>query len=306
MQNEGIYDEIGDRWSQVFADMRCAPQPRDRFAAVLQEVEANVRSATMTAFQPNIAIFEFGLEFISYVHIVLSSKDAPGPSSGRVRAAWALTGAAISFGASIRSLVISGHDTPARALLRTYVEALFLCIAVLYDQNLADAYVAAESDEQVKNFWHTKASPKNLHKKIIDIEKQFGLEQQEMDEMKNYRIHEYEALSQSSHLSYAVSVMTIFAEEITKKDHYTFGSFGAASSGLHRTIHYAMVTTWYFSVMTRSVLLGKEGEKFAILLDKEDEWQQKMWASSQVLSELVLKYYTGDTGCNSSNIELSE
>src|SRR5436190_100400 len=133
---------------------------------------------------------------------MLSSKQGLGPLNSDVRAPWALVGSAVSFGLSIRSLTLSGFDTPARALLRTYVETLLLCIAVLHDQSLAKAYVAAEADAEVKNFWHSVASPKRLHDRIIAVERKLGLDDEAIDGMTKWRREEYEILSQSSHLSF--------------------------------------------------------------------------------------------------------
>ena len=123
----------------------------------------------------------------------------------------ALDGAAVSFGLSLRTLCLSGFDTPARALLRSYVDALLLCLAVLHDDDLAQAYIDAQDDAQVKTFWHKRASPKNLHNLIIQIEKITGFDQETIAAMTEYRRGEYEILSQSAHLSYTVSCLTSMA-----------------------------------------------------------------------------------------------
>ncbi|WP_207621435.1 hypothetical protein [Chelativorans oligotrophicus] len=286
-----IYDEIEERWCAIYADMHRDPLPRDGFNELLLEAETLARAATTTAFQPHLAIFEFGLEFLSYVHIALSSADEPGPSNEHTRAAWALTGAAVSFGVSIRSLVISGLDTPARALLRTYVETLFLCIAVLHDRALGEAYVAADSDPRIKDFWHSTASPKRLHERIIAIEKKIGLDKDLVDMMTTWRREEYEILSQSSHLSYLAAVLTALSHKLDDEKVVAPALFGVASAHSPRTIFYAAATTWYFSRLSNPVLLGKREGECAIVLDKENEWHQRMVAARDTLSNVMLKHW---------------
>src|SRR6266404_2106578 len=134
-----IYDEIEQHWRAVYADMHCKPSFRGGFDKLLLEIEAETHSKTADGLQPKLAIFEFGLEWLSYVHIALSSNEGPGPKNDDARASWALIGSAVSFGLSIRRLSLSGFDTPAKALLRTFVEVLFLCIAVLHDRSLGKA-----------------------------------------------------------------------------------------------------------------------------------------------------------------------
>lgn len=124
--------------------------------------------------------------------------------------------------------------------------------------------------------------------------------------MTEYRRNEYDVLSQFSHLSYIAAGMASLVEEIKNEGHCAVGVFGAASTHSYRTVHYAMFTTWYFSRMINPVILGKETGKYVILLNRDDEWHQKMWVASKVLSEIMLEHSSENTGCNSSQIGVSE
>lgn len=301
-----IYEEIEERWRTTYADMHRIPSPRDGFDKLLQEAETEARAITTTALQPHLAIFEFGLEFLSYVHIALSSNNQIGPSDEDTRAAWALTGSAVSFGVSIRSLVISGLDTPARALLRTYVEALLLCVAILHDPALGKAYVAADTDTQIKNFWHSVASPKRLHERIIAIERKIGFGQEIIDSMTRWRLEEYEILSQSSHLSYRAAALTTLSQKLEDREAIAPALFGLASAYSPRTVHYAAATAWYFSRLSNPVLLGKRTGECVIVLDKENEWHQRMVAARDTLSDIMIKYWTTETGPSGRNEGQSE
>ena len=85
-----IYNEIEERWRVIYADMHRDPAPRSGFDKLLLEAEAEARQKTTDGLQPPLAILEFGLEFLSYIHIALSSKKGIGPKSPDVRAPWAL------------------------------------------------------------------------------------------------------------------------------------------------------------------------------------------------------------------------
>jgi hypothetical protein len=287
--DRNIYDEIEVSWRAVYSDMRRKPALRDGFREELLNAEAEARSKTKDGLQPSLGIFEFGLEWLTYVHIALSSEKG-GPAHD-ARAAWALIGAAVSFGLSIRSLCMNGFDTPARALLRTYVEALFLCIALLHDRSLAKAYVAAETDAQVKNFWHTSVSPKNLHDRIIRIEKDIGVDGEDVQAMTAWRREEYEILSQSSHLSYLAACLTAVCPKLGEGETCAVGILGVASDLSLRTIEYAGKSTWYFSRVSYNRLLGEDPNKSLIVLDKENEWHQTMFAGRETLSTVALKHW---------------
>jgi hypothetical protein len=185
---------------------------------------------------------------------------------------------------------MSGFDTPARALLRTYVETLFLCIAVLHDRSLATAFVTAESDEEVKTFWHTSASPKRLHERIIAVERKTGFDQNTVQTMTAWRREEYEILSQSSHLSFFAAVMTTIAPPLGESG-YVPSFMGLTSKHLPRTLFYAAATTWYFSRMSHSKILGYDPAESLVVLDKENEWHQRFIAGRDTLSEVVLTHW---------------
>jgi len=267
-----VYDEIEERWRAVFADMHRDPPPRDDFRELLLKAEVEARSKTAVGLQPQLGIFEFGLEWLAYVHVALTSKDGLGPASKDASAAWALIGAAVSFGVSIRSLCMSGFDTPGRALLRTYVETLFLCIALLHDRSLARAYVSADGDTQVKNFWHKSASPKNLHERIIAIEKRIGFDDEMIQSLTRWRLEEYEILSQSSHLSYLAAAFTAVCPKLGDGETCAPAILGLASELSVRTISYAASSTWYFSRMSNDRLLCRDSYQSLIVLDAENEW----------------------------------
>ncbi|MDH2402218.1 hypothetical protein QCM77_19975 [Bradyrhizobium sp. SSUT18] len=287
-----IYEEIEGAWAAAYRDIQLSQDERGTFTEFLVDEEEQARTKAVVDLQPWLAILELGIEWLSYVHVALTNglKDESGHS--RYRATWALVGSAVSFGLSIRLLCISGFDTPARALSRSYTEALLLCLAVLDDPKMADAFVTSETDDQVKTFWHSIASPKNLHKKIIEIERKSGLSPAEIDSMTSWRREEYEVLSQSSHLSYTASVLTSRTQPLGEaEEKLAIGIWGMASEWSHRTVFYAAATTWYFSRYSYPHLIGQQPSEGLLTFDRGDEWQRKIVLGRDVLDGLVSRHW---------------
>ncbi len=126
-----IYLEIDRAWASAYDSIERSPDDRDVFTDFISDLEKQSRTVATVELQPWLAIFEFGLEWLSFVHVALTNSldDRKAVMGDRYLATWSLIGSAVSFGLSIRLLCISGFDTPAKALLRTYTEALFLCLA---------------------------------------------------------------------------------------------------------------------------------------------------------------------------------
>jgi hypothetical protein len=290
-----IYEEIERAWNEAYVDIKRSPDERGSFTEFISDQEKEARTKAIVDLQPWLAIFELGIEWLSYVHVALTEGLDKNSEEDRSRclAAWALVGAAVSFGLSIRLLCVSGFDTPAKALLRTYTEALLLCLAALDDKQLAKAFKNSETDEQVKNFWHSMASPRKLHQRIIEMERKLGLPAEDIEHLTQWRREEYEILSQSSHLSYTAAVFTCRWQPLGEgEEKWHIGVWGMASEASHRTISYAGRMTWYFSRLCYVSLLGRERSDDALLiLDREDEWQRKIVLGRDVLDGIATAHW---------------
>jgi hypothetical protein len=289
-----IYEEIESAWTKAYENIKLSPDERGTFTEFISDEEKKARTQATVDLQPWLAIFELGIEWLSYVHVALSNdlKNNSGDSRYRYLATWALVGSAVSFGLSIRLLCISGFDTPARALLRSYTETLLLCLAVLNDEQMAKAFVNSKTDEEVKNFWHSMASPKNLHKRIIEIERKSGLSEADIHSMMSWRREECEILSQSSHLSYEASVVTSRTHPLGESEEkLEVGIWGVASEASHRTIFYAAATTWHFSRYSYPHLIGRQSSDGLLIFDRTDEWQRKIVLGRNVLADLVSAHW---------------
>jgi hypothetical protein len=282
-----IYDDINSYWRATHKKMEIEAHDWGGFFEFLSESESTTVSKTVEGLQPALAILELGIEWLSYVHVALTSEKGHFACSENARVPWALVGAAVSFGLSIRQLSLLGLDTPARALLRTYVETLLLCIVALHDTSVCKAYMDAEADSDVKNFWHRIASPKNLHERVMRIEREKGIEEGAISDWKNWRRQEYEVLSQSSHLSYVAAFLTSVCPTLDDEERFVPGLFGQPNGNSLRTVAYAAATTWYFTRMSGSKILSKKD--CLLVLDAKNEWHQRIFISGEVLSTVFLE-----------------
>lgn len=288
-----IETEIDELWVEHHADACRVAEPRSEFRELRSNLWEKNQTLGQEHLQPWVSIFELGLEWLAYVHLALNNDDDIGPRKPEYRVPWALVGAASSFGWSLRHACLLGFDTPARALLRTYVESLFLCLAVLNDKKLGEMYSQADTDSKVVSFWHTVASPKKLHHRIIEIEKSAGLDPGMISDLTEWRRGEYEVMSQSSHLSYLASAMTCLPISAENKEEHRIGIFGRASANSSRTLSYAALTTWYFSRLSFGKLLGhSDSDDSLLILNKEDENHRSIVIGREVLSEITTKYWS--------------
>ena len=289
-----IYQEIERAWTTAYDGIERLPDERGVFNEFISGVEEESRTTAIVELQPWLAIFELGIEWLSYVHVALTNSldDRKGVMGDRYLAAWSLAGSAVSFGLSTRLMCISGFDTPAKALLRTYAEALLLCLAILNDKAMAKVFVSSDDDADIKNFWHSMASPKNLHMRIMEIEKNSGLSTKDVESMMAWRRQEYEILSQSSHLSYPASVFTSRTVALGQGDDVArIAVWGQASESSKRTMFYASATTWHFSRYCYQYLIGRKPTEALLVLDKNDEWQRKIVLGRDVLAHLVSAHW---------------
>ena len=121
-----IYEEIESGWAKAYENIRLSEDERGSFTEFISDEEGQARTKAIVDLQPWLAIFELGIEWLSYVHVALTNDLERKSGDSRYRATWALVGSAVSFGLSIRLLCISGFDTPAKALLQLHRSAFAL------------------------------------------------------------------------------------------------------------------------------------------------------------------------------------
>jgi hypothetical protein len=239
---------------------------------------------------PWLPVYELAVQWLANVSIALSSQDDRViPTDKSLHVPWALLGSAAHYSVAIRQLTALGFDSPARAQLRTLVESLLLCLASLDDQSLAEEFQAATTDKEIKNFWHTRVSPKNLHLRVMNAERRFGLPDDWIRTISRWRTEEHAVFSEAVHLSYVAAVVTVLSPDPGLGDEARYGVLGKLTSNSERTLSYGARTIWHFCILGGSYLFDEIGDRKPIFsLDQNNPLHQALIVTRHVLMEAVL------------------
>ena len=92
-----IYEEIESGWAKAYENIRLSEDERGSFTEFISDEEGQARTKAIVDLQPWLAIFELGIEWLSYVHVALTNDLERKSGDSRYRATWALVGSAVSL-----------------------------------------------------------------------------------------------------------------------------------------------------------------------------------------------------------------
>lgn len=159
------------------------------------------------------------------------------------------------------------------------------------DEDLAEEFTNAQDDTAVKDFWHTSASPKKLHARIMELGKASGFNDVDVEGLTAFRRQEYEILSQSSHLSFVGAVLTVHTPKLGEPEAIQRGPLGGANDFSIRTLQYAIFATWHFCRFAYGEIVTKD-ELGLVRHDAKDEWHVRLFVGREVFSDIVMKYWS--------------
>src|SRR6202047_804139 len=99
-----IYAEIEREWVAHYQMMPCETPSRAEFSELCAARETKNRGQTSVGLQPWLGIFEFGVEWLTCIHVALDTENSVNQQRPCHRVAWALVGSAVSFGLALRNL----------------------------------------------------------------------------------------------------------------------------------------------------------------------------------------------------------
>ena len=102
-----LQDELDQYWDKYYEDSGWAPDPRSKFRGIRNTISEQSKDAADEHYERWRSIFEFGIEWLSYVHLALSKDEEAFPRNDESRASWALIGAATNFACSVRDTCIA-------------------------------------------------------------------------------------------------------------------------------------------------------------------------------------------------------
>lgn len=141
-----------------------------KFLNLINEREKEVRKEAMKNLEPWISIFNEGIQWLVQLHIALSlARSGSFEKDKDILVPFALVGSACVHCVGIRKLILSGLDASARVLLRTLIETLNICIAVIDNIELSNNFRAAQDFSEAKKFWNRELTTRKLNKILAQI-----------------------------------------------------------------------------------------------------------------------------------------
>lgn len=291
---DSLKETIDELWGRIPREHGHPPVQQLDLDEFLPEHVAEEAARARRHLEPWITLSGHCLVWVSHLRICLEDVVA---QSDRHRAAWALTGYASAHGLGVRNLVLSGLDSAARALLRTYIEALTVCLLCLDDQVLAEQFVAAQEPRDALRLWRTELSGQRLRDRLTTA---VGARDQMMEEafseFLDWLNQEKSTYSQSVHASYVACALASNPMDIETGDMRP-GFFGLATGASVRTLETLCKATWFFSRVLVPSLLGK-GSKSPTKLrsfSPDEHFDGIVITGFYVLGELMVRYWEATT-----------
>ena len=292
MNSKEIKKEAKELYESCFASVKRDCQYQDDFDQLIRKQEKQAEQDVIEFLQPWVQIFEESIQWLANLAAILDRLIVHSVVSNAHRTAWSLVGASCAHSVAIRRLVLSGLDSSARAILRSLDEHLIACIVLLHDRDMAEMFQNAQNIDDANKFWYEKLRTKALRKRLNQIEKELGFDQESSRELREWRQEEIKIQSQSLHPAFVSSAIAIRAICASDLDSCRTSILGCASASSEKTLNYACKSIWYFSRLGFLFLFNElNGKPPYIELKKDDEMYQMVLIGRDVLSKLNLKYW---------------
>lgn len=171
----------------------------DAFAnsnSIFNKHERNITRNAYSMLEPYIVAFEQCILYLFVSSLWTTHRIENDRSLAPIAL---LIGAACNFAVSIRRLVLSGLDAPARALLRPFLDHLLACIVLINDDALRHAFTTADDFESAKKFWLKNLTHDKIVAKISETLTNYGLNDEYKKELFDYLQQERQMQSQVIH-----------------------------------------------------------------------------------------------------------
>jgi hypothetical protein len=292
MNTKEIKKEAKDLYDGYFASINRECQYDDCFEQLIRQQEKQAKRDVIGYLEPWVQILEESIQWLSNLTAILDRLISEEAVSDAHRAAWSLIGASCVNSVAIRRLVLSGLDFSARAILRSLDEHLTTCVVLLHDREMAEMFQKAQDVNDANKFWYEKLRTKDLNKRLYQIEKELGFDQEVSREMREWGQEGIKIQSQSLHPAYLSSALGIQSISASDPDSYKISILGGASALSERTLNHTCKTIWYFSRLGFLFLFNEYNDKPPyIRLKKDDEMYQMVVIGRDVLSKLNLRYW---------------
>lgn len=259
------------------------------YAGFLGGIEQSERQVARQRLDPLLFVFEVAVEWLVVFCRALEELVKRGCDWALVPSV--LTANAHIYGAAVHWLIVSGFDFPARALLRSLLETLDVCIVAIDDSALAKAWAVASDSANSKEFWHKHLTSRKLNRRIEGICAR--LDKEAFNDFMEWRSSARQAHSQAVHLTSPAAYCTLFPSEAAGEECGYSGIFGKVTASSIGTLRDGAGFIFCFALVAVKLLAEKSGNP---LKDAPSEVKATLVVSKEVLQKLIFLYWQEDEG----------
>lgn len=189
-----------------------------------------------------------------------------------------------NYSCSILSLLEQGLHFPAKSLLRVNNELIWQTLVLCYDRNMLIEYCSAEDEAGSNKIWYKLFSKGRLNKKVSEIEKIIGMNDDYVSELMSWRRETQKHYSDIIHNSYFAVNIGIMAFDFNTEDIHS-GLLGRACPTIKVTIDLLNHQLFFFTEMFITVL----GKVHNIKLDPKNMWGYTAIVTRNICSKIMIK-----------------
>lgn len=239
-----IRREIRSIWNLMAADVDVMKW--DDLATLFSAVERETSGDVRLFLEPWWSLFAVAIAWLSNLYLACDEANARSPAE---QARVMLVGTTTAYTVAVRRLILSGLDAPARAVLRSLAELIYITVALLADDTLAKEYQREKTWEEERRFWRRNLTGGALEQRLANFEASRGVDETLRAELAQTRTHLNRWLSQFVHPSYVAGFLASLPRSARDPTQAAMGVFGHCSIGSYHTLKHATELLWYFGAV---------------------------------------------------------
>lgn len=239
------------------------------------------------------------LNFTDLALICYERQDEPEqllwPNSPQKKGTLHLQAFAINLANSlggVRTLILHGHDTQAKVLVRYFVELADALLACAAAEDFFDTYRNAESDPDLAfRYWQQHLKPSRVRDILAQVDAALGAPMALQASMQDLRSGTYRWLSNWSHIHPLGLILSGLTRATDEKGRLVPKFGGVRDASCRTTLSQTSTYAWYTTVVLLR-LLSDRTHGWNALLKKRDNQRAEFAFRSELIKRYYLKYYS--------------
>lgn len=313
IETDKIKNEIFNFWETVDWNFPNLVYWESNFTEQITKNHQEIEKEISDKFSPLIDIFNLEFQWLTNLYSFLAHWfEEEVKLENQFLSYHANVGSACNYMSALRILILSGHDGPAKAILRSLTDILHSCIVICNDRDLSNQFVSTRNANEALKLWYKKLTAKKIHSALSKIELEVVNDDEVVEEFHAFREESSNLYSEFVHPWYQPALVSFLPPPINDPFERTFGLHGAASALLYRTLSECNKLIWYFSrlgwfifdkkIMTpemREILNGKLQRTLKLKTENsENSNLEKYYLSAEMgkslINETISKYWDID------------